>query len=85
MTFTYDPEADALYVALRAGNVGRTVIVDEDRTIDLDLNDVPIGIEVIGASHGVKLEDLVEPFGLQRFRDQLRDIEQTTFRAAAWT
>ena len=82
MRFTYDDEADALYVMLREGvEAARSVVVDDDRVIDVDGEDRPIGIEVLGASHGVRLLELVEEFGLQAYVAHLEQIEKLRFHA----
>ena len=40
-----------------------------------------MGIEVLGASHGVRLTDLVERFGLQEYRESLRKLEASRFHS----
>lgn len=82
MTYTYDPQADALYVALGTGEFGRTIAVDEDRNVDLDATGGALGIEVIGASEGFQLTDLVDRFGLQRYTSALQDIQARRFQKA---
>jgi uncharacterized protein YuzE len=82
LRFTYDDEADALYVMLNEGvEVTRSVVVDDDRVIDVDDEGRSIGIEVLGASHGVNLLDLVEQFGLQIYVSHLEQIEKHHFHA----
>jgi uncharacterized protein YuzE len=67
---------------LREGiEVARSVVVDDDRVIDVDGEGRAIGIEVLGASHGVSLLDLVEQFGLQTYISHLEQIEKHHFHA----
>jgi uncharacterized protein YuzE len=80
--FTYDDEADALYVMLREGvEVARSLVVDDDRVIDVDGEGRAIGIEALGASHGVNLLDLVEEFGFHGYVAHLEQIEKHHFQA----
>jgi uncharacterized protein YuzE len=82
MKSTYDDEADALYLYLRDGiRVARSVVVDADRNVDLGPDGRAVGIEVLGASHGVRLLDLVERFGLQAYVPHLRHAEATRYEA----
>jgi uncharacterized protein YuzE len=81
----YDPEADALYVRVRMGRVDRSNVLDDGQIIDLDSEGHLLGIEVLGASRGVQLADLIEPYDLHTFAASLLEIEQTSFRPAART
>ena len=60
MRYEYDPEADALYIHLppegRPYDYGRDL--DPERRIDYAKDGLPIGIELLCVSHGVKLDDL---------------------------
>jgi uncharacterized protein YuzE len=79
---TYDDQADALYVALRENvPVARSVLVDDDRVVDVDDQGEAVGIEVLGASHGVRLTDLVERFRLHPHREALRRLEASRFNS----
>lgn len=52
MFVTYDSEVDALYGwfrARRAGDVARTVQLDDRRNVDYDADDEALGIEILGA------------------------------------
>ncbi|MBI3796349.1 MAG: DUF2283 domain-containing protein [Deltaproteobacteria bacterium] len=60
MRYEYDSEADALYIYLppedRPYSYGRDL--DAERRIDYATDGVPVGIELLCVSHGVKLDDL---------------------------
>ena len=58
MKIEYDPEADALYIMLRAGEIASTREVIERIAIDLDADGQPLGIEVLDASLVVGAESL---------------------------
>lgn len=53
MKITYDKVADALNVSLRPGTVARTVEVAPEILLDLDKNDNPLYLEIIGASEKI--------------------------------
>jgi len=79
---TYDDEADAAYLYLRDGiPVDHSVAVDEHRTVDVAADGTVVGIEIIGASAGVPLLDLVERFDLHQFLPHLRRAEETKYVA----
>jgi len=83
MRFTYDDEVDVLYVFLREGaTIEGSIVVDDDRTVDLDSRGRPIGIEVLGASERVALSDIAGQFELQDRWEALSAIEETPFRRA---
>jgi uncharacterized protein YuzE len=85
--YTYDDEADALYVHLQDEAedlpVARSLIVDEGRVLDVAADGEFIGIEVLGASFGVHVSDLAERFGLMTFIDHLKRLEEVRFQALA--
>lgn len=49
---TVDREANAAYLVLTAAVVVRTVSVNESIFVDLDENDVAVGVEVLGLNRG---------------------------------
>ena len=55
---TYSKGADALYVYLTEGDVGRTRILDDRRIIDLAADGRVLGIEFVDASTGVDLKEI---------------------------
>jgi uncharacterized protein YuzE len=81
MRYTYDDEADALYVRLVEDvEPVRSVVVDDDRAVDMDDSDRVVGIEILGASEAVRLQDLIERFSLDAFGEHLRKLEQAKFQ-----
>ncbi len=80
MRVLYDGAVDALYLPFRRGaRVDSSVIVDDKRIVDLDERGNPVGIEVMGASHGVQLGDLVEEYKLQGWAPDFPAIEAFSF------
>jgi len=85
MFLTYDDEADALYVYVQGlpggkGQVARSEILQAGPTADLDVEGRLLGLEVLGASHGVHFGDVVERFGLDAgWNERLRSIERMRF------
>jgi uncharacterized protein YuzE len=76
----YDAAVDALYLPFRRGaRVGQSKVLDERRIIDMDDRGNPVGIEILGASHGVQLSDLVEEYGLQSWAPDFPAIEAFNF------
>ena len=47
MQFRFDEEANALYIAIRAGEVVRTIEVTDMVYIDVDADGAPLGIEFV--------------------------------------
>jgi len=47
----YDPQADALYIRLRDGEVDDTQQVSKYIYVDVDEAGVPLGLEILFASH----------------------------------
>lgn len=80
MRVLYDAAVDALYLPFRRGaRVSRSIVVDAKRIVDLDDRGNAVGIEVLGASHGVRLGDLVEEYGLQDWAPDFPAIESFSF------
>ena len=55
---TYDTDADALYVRLREGASARQATLDDARIIDYSEDGAVLGVEFLGASDGVDLDDV---------------------------
>jgi uncharacterized protein YuzE len=49
MQIDYDPQADAVYIRLRAGEVADTRQADRYIFVDVDQDGVPLGIEILFA------------------------------------
>jgi uncharacterized protein YuzE len=80
MQIDYDPKVDALDITLRPGtSATKTVSVDERRNVDLDAHGDVIAIEVLWASEGFALDDIVERFHLEEKRDDLYRVSQRKF------
>jgi uncharacterized protein YuzE len=77
MRFTYDDEVDALYVSFREDvPVARSDVLEDGRVVDFDDSGRPIGVEILGTSTGVQLEDLAGRFGLVELRPNLQRLEE---------
>lgn len=53
MKITYDKRVDALNVSLRPGVVSRTIEVAPEILLDVDKNEKPLYLEIIGASEKI--------------------------------
>src|SRR5215203_1147672 len=53
MQFRFDEEANALYIAIKAGEVVRTIEVTDMVYIDVDADGAPLGIEFVSADEFV--------------------------------
>jgi uncharacterized protein YuzE len=63
----------------RDTSVAKTVRVDEPRNVDLDAHGGVIAIEILWASEGIALDDIVERFRVQEIRDDLYRVSQRKF------
>ena len=59
MKITYDPEGDALYIALRDAPAADGIDIEEGVSVDLDKDGHIIGIEILDASERLTPEELV--------------------------
>ena len=50
MEITYDPKADALNLTFKKGKVAKTVEISPEINLDLDKENKPLYLEIIGAS-----------------------------------
>ncbi len=83
MRVAYDSEVDALYIPVRPGRpIASSIVVDEDRAVDVDDRGSAVGIEVFMASRKVRLHDLTVRFDLEPFAPDFRKIEMHRFIAA---
>ena len=56
--YTYDQEADAIYITFSDKTVASTKALDDMRMIDYAADGSPVGIELLCVSEGVITEDL---------------------------
>ena len=56
--YTYDQEADAIYITFLDRPVASTKALDDLRVIDYDAEGSPVGIELLCVSEGVITDDL---------------------------
>lgn len=53
MEITYDPKADAINITFRKGKVIKTIEIAPEINLDLDKNNAPLYLEIIGASEKI--------------------------------
>lgn len=70
---TFDSAADAVAIVFADAPAVKTVEAEDGRLVDFDAADNVVAIEVLGASGGFTLDDLVERYGL---KDELAEIER---------
>jgi uncharacterized protein YuzE len=58
MQIDYDPQADAVYVQLRPGEVDDTLTVGKYIFVDVDKDGVPLGLEILFAGQVLATQDL---------------------------
>ena len=58
MQIDYDPEADALYIQLRRGEVDDTIQTGRYIHVDVDKDGLPLGIEILFVRRLLAREDL---------------------------
>ncbi len=58
MQIDYDPQADAVYVRLRAGDVDDTLAVGQYIYVDVDKDGVPLGLEILFAGRTLATQEL---------------------------
>jgi uncharacterized protein YuzE len=66
MELKYDAEADAAYIRLRHAPYAFGHNLDYDRRIDFGADEKPIGIELLGISHGVNVDGLPDLATVER-------------------
>ena len=64
MRITFDTEADALTLVVSREPVERTVDAREGRFIDIDADGNVVALEILDASHGFELRDLLDEYDL---------------------
>ncbi len=65
MRITFDTEVDALTLVVSSEPVERTVDVRDGRFIDLDADGNIVALEILDASQGIDLRDLLADYDLQ--------------------
>lgn len=85
MLVTYDSAADAAYIHLQDSPlVAKSIVVDEDRVVDVDGQGRAVGIEVLGASAAFEVADLIERFHLEdRAHELLQAVREFVPAASA--
>jgi uncharacterized protein YuzE len=58
MQIDYNPQADAIYVQLRSGEVDDTLTVGKYIFVDVDKDGVPLGLEILFAGRVLAGQDL---------------------------
>jgi uncharacterized protein YuzE len=58
MQIDYDPQADAVYVRFRTGEVDDTLEASKYVYVDIDENGVPLGLEILFAGRMLAKEDV---------------------------
>jgi uncharacterized protein YuzE len=58
MQIDYDPQADAIYVQLRPGEVDDTLTVEKYIFVDVDKDGIPLGLEILFAGRVLATKDL---------------------------
>jgi uncharacterized protein YuzE len=58
MQIDYDPQADAIYIRLRPGEVDDTLTVGKYIYVDVDQDGVPLGLEILFAGRVLAGQDL---------------------------
>lgn len=58
MRITYDPEADALYIALRDVPVVDGLDIEDGVSVDLDVDGHIVGLEILDASERLRPDEL---------------------------
>lgn len=58
LRYTYDRKADAVYIYFSDSPYAGGKDLDEERRIDYDINNNPVGLEIICVSQGVNLDNV---------------------------
>ena len=58
MQIDYDPQADAIYIELRASDVNSTRKVTKNLLVDLDEEEKPVGIEILSVKSFLTQKDI---------------------------
>jgi uncharacterized protein YuzE len=66
LKFKYDKKADAIYIQLGNGSYAYGKDLDEERRIDYDSDNNPIGVELLCVSEGVITDNLPDRATIER-------------------
>lgn len=58
MQINYDPQAEAIYIQLRTGEVDDTLEAGQYVYVDVDKDGVPLGLEILFAGRMLAEEDM---------------------------
>lgn len=58
MRIDYDPQADAIYIRLREGEVDDTLEAGKYVFVDVDSGGIPLGLEILFAGRTLSAEDV---------------------------
>ena len=58
MRIDYDPQADAIYIRLREGDIDYTLKAGKCVFVDVDSAGVPLGLEILFAGRTLSTEDV---------------------------
>ena len=73
MIFSYDHDADALYIEMSDSPVARTRQFDEGTIVDLDESGEVVGIEVLRPARDWPLEQIKSSFSLEKSTTAILD------------
>jgi uncharacterized protein YuzE len=77
LTYSYDESADAVYVYFTRQEVERTEELSDSVAVDYDRDGEPVGVEFLGVSEGIDLDDV------PRAEDIARLLEGHNFKIYA--
>lgn len=58
MQIDYDPQADAMYIRLRTGEVDDTIEAGKHIYVDVDADGIPLGLEILFTKRALGVEDV---------------------------
>lgn len=83
MVYSYDASVDALSIKLLPdATIARTIEIDDNRHVDLDEFGQVAQIEILWASEGVELNDIIDRFQLFEEKEFLHGVAEQSFRPA---
>ena len=58
MRIDYDPEADAMYIQLREGEIDDTLEAGKNVFVDVDAAGIPLGLELLFAGRALSADNM---------------------------